>query len=644
MKKLYIPLIILTGLGLNAFAQEKSAKELKGDKYAFRYAYEDAIGSYTSAKQLTPEGQRRLAESYHNINRNKESEIVYAGLSNNSSGTLAEDHFNYAMILKMNGKYEEANKAMDKFSAMKPDDLRAKSYVENKEGFSGLLKDDGKYKVEHLKVNTEAKDFAPTYYKDKIVFASTRSAAKMVKRKDNWTGMPFLNLYVSDIDGSQLKKPENFNKDMNTKMHDGPASFSNNGTFMAFTTNNSDDKTPDKIVELQIAFSTFKDENWSEPEAFAFNNPEYSVGHPCLTSDGNTMYFTSDMPGGYGGSDIYKSSRTGTTWSKPENLGANVNTEGDEMFPFLVESKGTIFFSSNGHFGLGGQDNFYCIPSGKSYAKAVNCGSPLNTQYDDFAVIADGTTNKGYFSSNRAEGNGDDDIYTVDFLKGINTGKQINGFARDNDGNVIPKTFITLSNDKGVMIDTLTTDDKGEFTFAVDADKNFKLNGKKEKYTDGDSTANTFGKDAVVKADVILLTRKEAIAKKIEVGKDLGKVVSFNPIYFDYHEYAIRPDAEIELKKIISAMNDYPNMTIELGAHTDCRATQEFNQLLSERRAKASIDYIKKGISNPSRITGKGYGETRLANQCACEGENVKEYTEEEHQMNRRTEFIVIKK
>jgi outer membrane protein OmpA-like peptidoglycan-associated protein len=643
MKKLYFPLIIFAGFGLNLFSQEKSAKEIKGDKYAFKYAYEDAIGSYTAAKQLTPEGERRLAESYHHINRNTESEIVYSKLINTGTAT-AEDFFNYAMILKMNGKYEDAHKAMDKFSSMKPADLRAKSYIENKSDFPKIQKDDGKFKVGNLKVNTEAKDFAPSYYKDKIVFASTRSAAKMIKRKDNWTGMPFLNLYVSDIDGAELKKPENFNKSMNTKMHDGPASFSNNGTFMAFTTNNSDDKTPDKIVELQISFSTYKNENWSDPEAFTFNNPGYSVGHPNLSADGNTMYFTSDMPGGYGGSDIYKSTKTGALWSKPENLGKLINTEGDEMFPFLVENKGTLFFSSNGHFGLGGQDIFYSVPAGKVFGKATNCGSPLNTQYDDFAAIADGNTNKGYFSSNRADGSGDDDIYTVDFLKGIEGAKQIQGFAKDSDGKIVPRTFITLLTDKDEVLDTMTTNDNGEFAFAVETDKNFKLTGKKEKYTDGDSTTNTFGEQVLVEADVILLTRKETIAKKIEVGKDLGKIVAFKPIYFDFHEYTIRPDAEIELKKIIGIMNDFPDMTVELGSHTDCRATKEYNQVLSTRRAKASLDYIKKGISRPERITGKGYGETKLVNQCVCEGEDQKEYSEEEHQKNRRTEFLVLKK
>jgi outer membrane protein OmpA-like peptidoglycan-associated protein/tetratricopeptide (TPR) repeat protein len=644
MKKLYIPIILFIGLGINLAAQEKSRKELQGDKYAFRYSYEKAIDSYTHVKHLTVDGQRNLAESYHNLDQNVQSEVVYSKLITETTGVLPEDYYNYAMILKINGKYDESNKSMDKFNELKPSDLRAKSYMANKGNFQNLLKDDGKYKLVHMDVNTDDEDFGTTFYKDKIVFSSTRSHAKMVKRRFNWNGKPFLNMYVSEVKESQLKDPETFDKSLNGKYHDGPAAFSKDGTFMAFTKNTFHDKTKDKIVELQICFSNYKDGKWSTPEEFAFNNEAYSVGQPSLSSDGNTMYFTSDMPGGFGGSDIYKTTRTGKgEWSKPENLGDKINTEGDEMFPFIQDSSKAFMFSSNGHFGLGGQDIFVCALNGNSFERLYNAGSPLNTQYDDFAAIIN-DQNKGYFSSNRTGGSGDDDIYTVDFLKGLNLGKKINGFAKDKDGKIISGTFITLLDDKSKILDTLTTKEDGAFSFLADSDKNFKLTGKKINYIDGDSITNTFGKEEIVKADVILLTKEETITKKIQVGSDLGKILEFTPIYFDLDKSNIRPDAETALNKIVKIMNEHPDMIVELGAHTDCRESKEYNQLLSERRAKASVAFIQKRITKPSRITGKGYGKTKLVNGCSCDGDKVSDCSEEEHQKNRRTEFIIIKK
>lgn len=438
MKKLFIPLVVFIGISITASAQEKSNieskdnkntnssiekshyshKEIKGNKYDFNYSFDKAIYAYTHTKNLSVEGQRNLAESYHNIGQNIQSEAVYLKLINAQIGILPEDYYNYAMVLKADGKYDEANKWMARFIELKPDDLRVKDYTANKDELPNLLKDNGKYKINHLDVNTDADDFGTCYYKDKIVFASSRSNSKMIVKKYNWTGKPFFDMYVSDVDKGQLKTPENFNKKLNGTLHDGPASFSNNGTFMAFTRNNYDAKRKDKVVNLQIYFSSFKDGVWSDPVPFILNNMNYSVGQPCLTSDGNTMYFASDMPGGFGGADIYRIRKdTKGEWGKPENLGDKINTEGDEMFPFYEETNKILFFSSNGRFGLGGLDIFTSSADSSGFDLAVNAGSPLNTQYDDYAAIVDGKANKGYFSSNRTGGSGGEDIYSFDILK-----------------------------------------------------------------------------------------------------------------------------------------------------------------------------------------------------------------------------------
>jgi outer membrane protein OmpA-like peptidoglycan-associated protein len=572
------------------------------------------------------------------LNQNALSETAYSKLTSATSGILPEDYYNYAMLLKTDGKYDESNKWMDKFNELKPEDLRAKDYAANKNEFANWSKDDGKYKVEHLNINTDAEDFGPSYYKNKIVFVSTGANPDLMKRTYNWNGKPFLNMYVSEVDNNQLKSPEKFNKGLNGKLHDGPASFSKDGNYMAFTRNNYDTKRKDKIINLQICFSSYKDEKWSKPESFVLNNKEYSVGHPCLTADGNTMYFSSDMPGGYGGADIYRITKDEKgTWGKAENLGNKVNTEGDELFPFYDENNKTLYFSSNGRFGLGGLDIFICEIKDSGYGRIYNAGYPLNTQYDDFSVIVN--DNKGYFASNRTGGSGDDDIYSVELL---NISKKIQGIAKNVDGNPIPKTFITLLDDKNNVLDTLITKDDGTYSFVVDANKNFKLNGKKEKYIEGNNIAGTFGEESIVKADVTLLEKEEIIARAIQVvGNDLGKILALNSIYFDFHKYNIRPDAQIELNKIVTVMNENPNLVVELSSYTDCRASKEYNQILSDKRAKASAEYIKKRITKPERIHGKGFGETKSINGCECEGAVVSICSEDEYQKDRRTEFII---
>ena len=650
MKNLFILLIAILGFGINIFAEDKSNREIKGDKHFFVYSFDKAIDYYSNTKNLTVEGHRRLAESHRNLEQNLDAERAYSILIEKKTDLLPEDYYQYAMVLKINGKQEASNTAMDKFVALKPSDLRGKDYSANKGELANFIQDDGKYKVTTLDINTDREDFAPTYYQDKVVFASSRSKPKMIVRNNNWTGNPFYNLYVSDIDGSQLKEPKVFDKGLNGKLHDGPASFSKDGTFMAFTKNNSEVEKGNKVVELEIHFSEYADGKWSEPQAFHLNNTEYSVGHPSLSADGNTMYFTSDMPGGFGESDIYSVTREGKVWGKPKNLGNKINTEGDEMFPFLEEKSNTLFFSSNGRLGLGGLDIFICEMQGAEAGRVYNAGAPLNSEFDDYALIVDDKMSKGYFSSNRSEGS--DNIFYLDLLKVIDAQKQISGIAKDKDDNPLDAALITLFDDKGNVLDTVTTKNDGAFSFNVDTDKNFKLVGKKDTYKDGNVSANTFGNDEKVIADIVLLKKEEEIAatdtekvvKKPKKGDDLGKVLGFNSetIYFDFDKYDIRPDAIADLNKIVKVMNENPTMTIELGSHADCRGAKDFNQRLSNNRANASADYIKTRITDPNRVSSKGYGETKLVNACPCEGEEVAECSEKQHQNNRRTEFAVL--
>jgi len=648
-KKILVSMILIIGITFQTFAADKSSREERGDKYFFVYSFEKAIDSYKNSKELTVDGQRRLAECYQNLNKSVEAEIEYSKLLNLPGGNLPDDYMNYIMILKANDKKSEAKTWLEKFSAKYPMDLRAIDYEKNKNLFDQMSIDTGKYKVSHLDVNSKAQDFSPAFYKSSIVFTSSRTN-KFFARDYNYNDQPFLDIYISEKDGKQLKDPSIFDKSLNGKMHDGPASFNKEGTMMAFTKNNYDTKRNDKIVNLQLFFSELKDGNWTEEVPFSLNNMNYSVGHPSLSPDGNTMYFASDMPGGFGGADIYKVEKSGGTWGKPENLGNKVNTEGNELFPFYESTNEVLFFASNGRYGLGGLDIFFCSIDGDNTSDSRNAGAPANTKFDDFGVVTDDKLTTGYFSSNRSGGSGDDDIYSLDILKDMGIPKKVKGIAKDILGNAIPVTFITLRDDKAKTLDTLTTGEDGSYLFFVDSDENFTLEGEKDKFEDGETGFNSYGTTYVIIADVVLLMEKEVVVLDVidatdnEIGADLGKIAALKPFYFDFDKSEIRADAEIELNKIVKVMNENTTMVIELSSYSDCRATKSYNKILSDSRAKASVDYIKKRITDPSRITGKGYDESKPVNGCSCADGVVSDCTEAEHQANRRTEFIIIKK
>ena len=418
MKNLIISVITLFGIFASVNAQEISNKEAKGNKHYFVYSFEKAIDCYTHTKQLTVEGQRKLAKSYNNLARNIEAEPIWLEILNTKKEVLPEDYYNYAMTLKSNGKYEEASKWMNTYHSLKPEDTRASNYKYHTSSLSSLQQDNGIYRIKLLDINSDADDFGVYYYyNDKVVYSTSKTGTKMIVRKYNWTGKPFWDMYIADVNAGQFVNSEKFSKKLNGKFHDGPASFSNNGSYIAYTRNNYKKAGKDHVVELQIFFSTIKDNKWSDPESFYLNDEAYSVGQPFLTEDGRVMYFTSDMPGGYGGSDIYKVTKNAKgDWGTKVNLGKGINTEGDELFPYLDEKNKTFYFTSNGHYGLGGLDIFTSELNGTGFSKVYNAGYPVNSKYDDFSSVVNKNERTGFFVSNREGGRGGDDIYSFSFV------------------------------------------------------------------------------------------------------------------------------------------------------------------------------------------------------------------------------------
>ncbi len=728
IKYIFFIIFIFPAILLNA---QKSKIE-KGEKSYEVYSYEECIRKFESVTDKTPEIKRKLAESYLKTGDFVNAERYY-GETARSENAVSEDYYNYASVLKLNKNYSEADKWMEKFYKTDSGDSRAKIYMENREELTNLLSDKDRFKVKNTSINTSSQDFGTAYYgKKQVVFASSRPQIKLINRIWNWNQQPFLDLYIADINHSDLENVKQFKKKFNKKYHEGPASFNKAGDFMAYTLNNYNNKSKDGIIKLQIYTSEKKNNKWQDPVSLPFNSSEYSVGHPALTEDGNTMYFASDMPGGYGGTDIYVTKRNESgEWSKPVNLGKTNNTEGNEMFPF-IHKNGILFYASDGLFGLGGLDVFMSKKAGDQWLKPQNIGAPVNTNYDDFAFIINDELKSGFLSSNREDGKGDDDIYSFRVLKPLTFDIIIKGKVKDTYGNILANAEVILFNQEGNPYRTVNTDGKGNYSFTAKRNSLYTLEGSKPKYISSQKDIDTKTEEPEIIQDLVLekmpdfiihvivsdsksgkylegvkvtaentgtgevseikttdkgdfylkqkdknlydtvnysfVFEKEGYAaktytynevlnrygeydinismNKIEVGEDLGKLIEINPIYFDFDKYNIRPDAAKELDKIVKIMNEYPNMEIELSSYTDCRGSSIYNLKLSDKRAKASADYIKKRISNPTRISGRGYGETKPVNDCRCEGGSGKglQCTEEQHQQNRRTEFKIIRK
>ena len=730
-------LIVACSMSFSIFGQAGKLKKADNyfNKLSYAYAadlYEELIGSEVDSPKL----KGKLAYSYLKMDNNEQAIKHYASMVESSEAT-PEDYYNYAYALKKVGNYTESDKWMHKYSHSATADLRGKLFETNQGYKTKIEKTAPFFSMTNLELNTEFADFGGYYNpaQDHLYFLTARRKRSFIKRQWSWNARRFLDLYKAEVDAEkQLGKVSRVSK-VNTKFHEGPLVFSATGNTVYFTRNNvsSGKKRRDgaKIQNLKLYIAQVDEKGKFKNEAeFPYNSKEYSVGHPTISKDGKTMFLVSDKPDGFGGADIYKVALLEDgTFGEMINLGNKINTEGQEMFPF-IDQEGRLFFSTDGHPGLGGLDVFVALMEGDNVANIHNLGLPINSRDDDFAFNMTPDFKTGFVSSSRDGGKGGDDIYSVKLIRPFVFSVTIKGNAKDKKGELVPFAKIDLKDEKGNVIETITADDKGAYSFETEYDKNFALAGSKANYFDGNNTTNTFTTEQIVYADVVLekdpglslyalvtdkktglplegvqvylvdnmtgkskkvttpitgdfreglfgkklndrgsynlVLQKEGYFAKtvtyntvfdkpgqydihsiLDLGldpqvTDLAEMVQINPINFDLNKYVIRPNAAVELDKIVDIMNKYPYMVVELGSHTDCRASIAYNMKLSDNRAKASAAYIKKKITNPERIYGKGYGESRLLNDCECEGNVKSDCSEEEHEMNRRTEFKVI--
>jgi len=623
MKKIYITLSLVLATGLLS-AQNKETKV--ADKLFERYEYVDAATEYLKLVNKGKEDnyvRKQLAESYYSIFNTKEAVVWFEKLVQENQD--AETYFKYAQMLKAEGKYNEADKQMQKFASLAPNDQRAKAFKANPE-YVSVLKEKAKlFDVNSLDINSDKSDFGPLLANDNsFYFTSTRNKSRKVHGMNE---EPYLDIYKATYNENGTISEAALLSELNTKWHDGPVTISADGNTMFYGSESFNEKefTKEKATaqtlkkgKIYLYKATKNGDQWGNSKALPFNNKAYSVRNPSLSKDGKTLFFSSDMPGGLGGEDIWKVSIDGDTFGEPVNLGKEINTEGNESFPFISDDN-ILYFSSDARQGLGGFD-VYRVDLSKN-TPAENLGTPVNSTKDDFSFTINKAKKIGFFASNRA---GVDNIYNAIPVCGVN-GIVIVKNAKT--GVVIEGVQIMATDSKNATIATKDSNSKGETNFALACEMPYNFLAKKQGYESATaSMAKSEGGQVVTE---ILMTPIMPIVTEKEVILD--------PIFFEFDKSNITAQGAAELDKLVMVMNEYPNMVIFAKSHTDSRGSDRYNLNLSDRRAKATVQYvISKGISK-DRISGQGFGESEPKVNCSnC--------SEEEHAQNRRSEFLIVKK
>ncbi len=679
MKKIVYTLIVILSL------QNGNAQDLKkANAYFERTFYSEAIPLYENIikDNHSFEVVSNLANAYYYTNDLKNAERWYRFLLKNYSADFEDDYyFKYMHSLKAIGKYEEANALTRSRIELngKTDEVTAfDKQVAILENIAAL---GNRFEIKNLEINTKYSDFGAVKKGSDLIYASPRKNSKVYK----WNNENYLDLYVIPIEN--VKKGDSITKDfsnsINTKMHESNAVFTKDGKKMYFTRNNFNNgkkgKDQKKVSHLQIFSADFEDGEWKNIKSLPFNSDDYSTEHPALSPDEQTLYFASDMPGSLGSFDIFSVDINEGKFGTPVNLGSDINTIHKEQFPFISKDD-KLYFSSDGLMGFGSLDVFVSDKIKGQFSKPINIGFPVNSEYDDFAFTIDTDIKEGYFSSNRIGGKGNDDIYQLNEIKPlvIEDCKQlISGVITDEITKLpLVGALVVLQNSEKVEIQRKVTTADGKFLFDAACETAYTVLASKENYTDNfrnlklskernknnDASMALKSVEAIKKEQEIALqqkkkeeeatkqkekelaevNKKKRIEKLLADEKDVVRdkdrlLIKTEPIYFDYDLWYIRKESKPILNKVIALMKKYPDMVVEIGSHTDVRGNNKYNLDLSDKRAASTRDYfIEQGIPN-SRIFSRGYGETVQIVKCVPE----ESCSEEQHELNRRSEFVI---
>lgn len=650
--KSFILLLLVFSISYSAEAQNKKTK--RADETFAAGEYFKASEIYTklyskaSTKIIKAELAFKLGECYRKMNDPKKAEKWYnRAVKSRYQDPMAVCYLADAM--KMNEKYADANVEYEKFKDLVPDDPRGKDGMKSCELALKWLDDPERYEVVNMKeMNSKQSDYRPEFFKDNsIIYFTTTREGGVGNNFNNNSGQNFADIFFTMRDRKgKWNEPVPANGELNSVFDEGACSINQDGSDIYFT---SCKVIKNETVGCQIYYSNYTGSGWSKPELIPLiPDSSISVGHPAITPDELSLFFVADMEGGAGGKDIWKSTRAtrGQPWGKPVNVGSPVNTIGDEMFPYVRED-GTLYFASNGHIGLGGLDIFKLGKDENDRPLVINMRPPINSAADDFGIIFDGKNESGYFSSTRPGGRGNDDIYSFELPDLIFT---LKGSVRNEvTDETISEANVKLEGSDGTSLETNSGTDGG-FKFRVKPETDYVLTTNKPRFLKGKASESTKG-----------LTKSTDIVVEIFMSP-IDEAIEVQNIFYDLNRADLRPESMVALDKLVETLNLNDNITIELSAHTDFRGTEESNIDLSQRRAQSVVDYlIKKGISK-DRLIAKGYGESQPRKISKKVGEqydflkigdvldenfinnlSTNEEKEIAHQINRRTEFKVIR-
>jgi outer membrane protein OmpA-like peptidoglycan-associated protein len=645
---------LLLALGLPAQAQ----KALKtADQHFQKYEYALALEQYKKAaagKTMTTALARQIAACYRLMNNAREAAAWYEQVVQLAAPEPA-DYLFYAEAARRNGDYLKAKQLYLTYAELVPaQEQQAQQWIATCENAQAWIASPQPYALSRQQaLNSPHADFSPVYYQDGLVFTSDRPAAGTSgdKQISGWTGNPYAQLFYTKREDSTWSAPTALPAPLNTHLQNGSAVFSPDGQTVYFTRINkmkvskrNTNRDPFSWVKftsenmdvnrLELFMATRQGDSWTTPVAFPYNKvSEYSVGHPALSPDGQLLYFVSDMPGGLGETDLYFSRKQADgTWGTAVNLGPQINTAGKEMFPSM-SPKGELHFSSAGHPGMGGLDLFAAAGAESSWTQVRNLKYPLNSPQDDFGILLDSTGEGGFVSSNRESTDGTDDIYAFKYMRipCQLAGQTVEKFqVKPGVFNVVPvgNVLVRLYQQGDTTARITYSDAAGNFTFAILDGLTYTLKATKSGYLTRSAQISPDCQSTVDMVSLGMVLNRNT----------LNRPILIENIYYDLDKYHIRPDAAVELDKLVQTLKDNPLIKIELSSHTDSRQTHSYNQLLSQLRAEAAVTYIvSKGITQ-DRLIARGYGENRLLNRCA----DKDTCSEAEHQLNRRTEFKLL--
>lgn len=631
-----------------------STKIKQASHYFEQLKYSKAIPLYKKAfldpdSLVKREATIRLADCYRLVNDMKLASSWY------SRAVLYADaepinYYYMGMAFRSLANYFMAERAFVKYEEKVPADFRAKFYVKfchDVQEWSDLPPSAEIKNAESI--NSAFSDFGSYFYKGGLLFASDRDVDLINNTNYSWTNYGYLDLYtaqpLSNNDfWNNLSEPVKLSKAFNQAYHDGPSSFTSDLKEI-FTTRTLKNKVVTDSVEsetdyLKIFYADLSDEENVSYKAFPFNNDNYSVGHPAISADGRKLIFASKIPGGFGQSDLYMTERINEKWSDPVNLGPGLNTFGNEVFPFMANDT-TLFFASDGLIGLGGLDIYQTNLVNGKWTTPRNLKQPINSSLDDFSIAFDKTLTKGFFSSNRPGGKGSDDIYAFRDYQPIADPQHepeekivpiipmISGFVKDKKTKApLDSATVFLQNTTTGEVLVLKTNKDGYFQTTIDKGIKYIAKAMKNNYFNDCLSFDISHED---------IEAKLKVPRDLLLGKyELNQVFVIENIYYDLDKWFIRDDAKPALDKLVSILKQYP-INVELGSHTDSRASFKYNTTLSQKRANAAVDYLIANGIDARRLTFKGYGESMLINKCA----DGVPCSETEHQANRRTEFKI---